>query len=131
MKKTFCIFLLVLFFTVGSNVFAQENEIAGIWRGSFTDANHGETGLSLIIYTEGNNFKGIFSFYNMPGRNNAGQGSYYVNVSYNPSTRTYAIRGHEWINRPANYNFTDLQGSIRGNIFSGSNFQLQSSQSQQ
>ena len=88
MKKTFCIFLLVLCFALGGKAFAQENEIVSTWRGSFTDANHGETALTLIIYTEGRNFKGIFSFYNLPGRNNSAEGSYYVNVSYNTSTRT-------------------------------------------
>ena len=85
------------------------DNLIGVWEGSY-GANQGETGLTLTIFNEGNNFRALFEFYNLPGRNNSLEGSYYMTVSSDQSS--YILRGHEWIERPINYVFVDLKGTI-------------------
>ena len=93
------------------------DELVGDWEGSY-GPNQGETGLTLKVYKEGNNYKAIFDFYNLPGRTNSLEGSYYMNVSSDQSK--YILKGYEWIIHPSNYIFADLEGTINGNVFSGS-----------
>jgi RNA polymerase subunit RPABC4/transcription elongation factor Spt4 len=93
------------------------DELVGHWEGSY-GANQGETGLTLNVFRDENNYKAIFYFYNLPGRINSLEGSYYMNVSFNQSK--YILKGYEWIERPGNYVFVDLEGTINGNVFSGS-----------
>jgi len=93
------------------------DELVGEWKGSY-GANQGETGLTLSVYKEGSKYKAIFDFYNLPGRTNSLEGSYYMNVSTDESK--YILKGDQWISRPSNYVFVDLYGTISGNVFSGS-----------
>jgi hypothetical protein len=93
------------------------DELVGVWEGSY-GPNQGETGLTLTVYEEGNKYKAKFEFYNLPGRSNSQEGSYYMNVSSDRSK--YILKGYEWIKRPSIYNFVDLEGTINGNVFSGS-----------
>jgi len=96
-------------------------DLVGTWEGKY-GAGQGETGLTLTVYEEGGNYKAIFDFYNLPGRSNAANGKYYMNVSYNTSTRRYSLIGYEWIIRPDSYNFADLEGTLTGDVFSGSTY---------
>jgi len=99
------------------------NHLIGIWRGTYrTGRPMSEVGLTLTVYKESNLYKAKFEFYNLPGRNNSANGSYYMNVYYNSTTRSYVLRGYEWINQPRNYVFADLEGTITENVFSGSTF---------
>ena len=93
-------------------------DLIGVWVGSYTGANQGETGLTLNVFMEGEEYKAIFHFYNLPGQTNAAEGRYYMNVSYDGSR--YYLNWYEWIENPANYIYGDIVGVIRGNIFSGS-----------
>jgi hypothetical protein len=100
-------------------------DLVGVWEGSYT-ANQGETGLTMTVYEENGNYKAIFYFYYLPGRTNAAfmqedeEGSYYMNVSANHSTRKYNLVGYEWIDRPgSNWSFVDLEGIVHGNVFTG------------
>jgi hypothetical protein len=97
----------------------EENELVGVWKGSY-GANQGETGLTLNVYKEGDVYKSIFHFYNLPSRTNATEGKYHMQVLYDKSTKIHYLRGYEWIERPGNYVFVDLEGTVAGNIFSGS-----------
>lgn len=108
------------------NVHSAEalEKLVGVWKGSYS-AGQGEAGLTLTIYEEVGNFKAIFDFYNLPGKRNSASGKYYMNVSYNPSTGRYSLRGYEWIVRPGSYTFLNLEGTLSGDVFSGSsNFRV-------
>ncbi|MDR2580567.1 MAG: hypothetical protein LBC85_06200 [Fibromonadaceae bacterium] len=128
MKKR--LFLIIaLFVSSLTTVKAQFNanseeflrKLVGVWEGSYS-AGQGETGLTLTVFEEGGNFKATFDFYNLPSKNNAANGKYYMNVSYNTSTKRYSLIGYEWIKRPRNYGFADLEGTLTGNVFSGSTY---------
>ena len=95
------------------------NRLVGVWEGSYV-ANQGETGLTLDVYMDGGHCRAIFDFYNLPGKTNAKEGKYVMRVSYNTSTQQYYLRGHTWVERPDNYRFVDLEGTITGDDFSGS-----------
>jgi hypothetical protein len=93
-------------------------ELVGVWEGSYT-ANQGETALTLIVWEENGNYRAIFYFNNLPGRTNAEEGSYYMTVTSNHSTGIYNLVGTEWINQPEDWVFVDLEGTVQGNVFSG------------
>jgi len=95
------------------------NNIIGIWRGTY-DADQGRTGLTLTVAKADNAYKSVFDFYNLPGKSNAANGKYNMNVSYNTSTGRYFLEGYEWIDRPPNYGFVNLDGIlIEEDVFSG------------
>jgi len=96
------------------------DNLTGVWEGSYTGANQGETGLTLTVFKEEENYKAIFHFYNLPGRTNVREGRYYMNVSYNEETGKYLFSAYEWIERPSNYTWGNLEGELSGNVFSGS-----------
>jgi hypothetical protein len=125
MKKS--LFFIVALFVCGltaiqaqPDVFSEEalKSLVGLWEGSYS-AGQGETGLTLSVYEVGGSFKAIFYFYNLPGQSNAADGKYYMNVSYNTSDGKFFLRGYEWILRPNNYTFADLEGTLAGDVFSG------------
>jgi hypothetical protein len=93
-------------------------DLIGVWEGSYINASQGETGLTLNVYMEGEKCKAIFHFYNLPGRTNAAEGRYYMNVSFDKSK--YFLNWYEWIENPAGYIYGDMEGTIRGDIFNGS-----------
>jgi len=96
------------------------NNIVGVWKGNYS-APQGDTGLTLNVYKEGSDYKATCHFYNLPGRTNTLEGKFYMNVSYTPSTKIYYLRAYKWIEDPGGgWVYFDLNGSIVGNIFSGS-----------
>ena len=103
-------------------------DLVGVWEGSYF-VNQGETGLTLTVWEENRIYKATFYFYNLPGRTNTAilpqgaDGSYYMNVTSNHSTRKYNLVGYGWINRPnvpgTTWSFVDLEGVVHGNVFTG------------
>ena len=100
-------------------------DLVGVWRGSYV-ANQGETGLTLTVWEENGRYRAIFYFFHLPGRTDSrllpvgGEGSYYMNVISNHSTRRFNLVGTEWIDRPGpNWVFVDLEGIIHGDVFTG------------
>jgi hypothetical protein len=91
--------------------------LIGVWEGSYV-ANQGETGLTLTVTKESGTLQAVFKFYNLPGRANAAEGSYYMHTYQNGR---YAFSGYEWIEQPSGYGFLDLAGSVdsTGNTLSG------------
>jgi len=98
-------------------------KLVGVWEGSF-DFIQGETGVTLTVYKEGEAYKAIFEFYNLPGQTNTEEGKYYMNVSFNEYYEEYFLEGYEWIENPGNdffgsHDFANLVGTINGKVFSG------------
>ena len=130
-KKGFYIFLIFNFLLLGcvtKNEAIQEetkppnplDNLVGVWEGSYTGANQGETGLTLDVYKEKEKYVAVFHYYNLPGRNNVSEGKYYMDVTYSESTGKYFLKANEWIIHPRNYTWGDLEGNITGNFFTGS-----------
>ena len=92
---------------------AYASDISGTYEGWYY-ANQGQTGLTLTINDDNT---GVFDFYNMPGKTNAKDGSYYVTVSENGDTVN--VSGTEWINKPSTYMFVSLSGTINNGIYTG------------
>ena len=117
-KKMFCCILTIAVFVTtlaASNcVFAAEPlDLTGVWEGWYY-ANQGQTGLTLTVYEDQT---GVFEFYNMPGRSNAKDGSYTIEVSVDDGV--YRIVGKEWIERPSSYGFVSLRGSLENGTLKG------------
>ena len=96
----------------------SENDLVGVWKGSYF-AGQGETAMILTVYEERGAYMAIWDFYNLPGRSNAGEGKFYLQVSYNRAREKFYLKATEWIERPSNYGMPDLEGTITGNVFSG------------
>jgi hypothetical protein len=114
--KSFIIIFVFGFLIISCN---SSNDIVGIWEGSYI-ASQGRTGLTLNVYNVNDHYEAIFDFYNLPGETNSKEGKYYMYGSYNELTGRYNLIGYEWIKRPVNYIFVDLEGKITRNIFRGS-----------
>lgn len=93
--------------------------IVGVWEGSYTGANQGETGLTLDVYKERDKYVAVFHYYNLPGKNNVSEGKYYMDVSFNDEKGIYFLKASEWIVHPKNYSWGDLEGNITDDIFAG------------
>jgi len=105
--------------TVQTKQEIPESDLIGVWKGSYT-AGQGETALILTVYEEHGSCVAIFDFYNLPGKSNAREGKYYMDVSYNKQREKFYLKGTKWIENPGGgYNFADLEGTIARNIFSG------------
>jgi hypothetical protein len=96
----------------------SEEDLVGVWKGSYFNSS-GEVALILTVYEEGGRYMAIFDFYNLPGRSNSREGKYYMNVSYNQAREKFYLKGVEWIEKPGDYVFADLEGTITGNVFGG------------
>jgi hypothetical protein len=120
-KLTFIlnIILVTILLFVVSCYGNTNNDLVGIWEGSYV-AFQGETGLTLNVWKEGEYYIAIFDFYNLPGKTNAKNGKYYMYGYYDESTEKYNLIGYEWIERPSNYIFINLEGKITGRTFHGS-----------
>jgi hypothetical protein len=118
-SKLILSFSIIFIFGFLIIIFDSSNDLVGIWEGSYI-ATQGKTGLSLSVYNADEHYEAIFDFYNLPGKTNAKDGKYYMYGYYNESTKKYNLIGYEWIKRPDNYVFVNLEGKIKGNIFSGS-----------
>lgn len=103
-------------------------DLVGVWEGSYS-ATQGETGLTLTVFEDNGVYRATFYFYHLPGKTDAGllpegvDGSYYMTVTANDSTRKYNLVGDEWISIPntpgASWSFVDLEGIVHGNVFTG------------
>ena len=92
--------------------------LLGTYKGSYF-ANQGETGLTLTIFKNEDQYKALFDFYNLPGKNNAKNGKYYMNISYDKNTGTYYFDPYEWISKPSTYEFVALKGKLTNDVLSG------------
>ncbi len=92
--------------------------LLGTYKGSYF-ATQGETGLTLTVYKEDDQYKALFDFYNLPGKSNAKSGSYYMDVTYDIETDEYIFTSTEWITKPSTYDFVDLKGKLNGDVLSG------------
>ena len=97
------------------------DNLIGEYKGTY-NAGQGDTGLTLTVFKDGSNYKATFDFYNLPGKSNADEGKYYMNVTYNTSSKKYTLTGYEWIKQPWGYTFANLEGTLNGNVLSGSTF---------
>lgn len=96
----------------------MEDELVGTYKGSYMQ-NAGETGLTLTVYKERGKYKAVFDFYNLPGRDNAKSGKYYMNVAYDPVTKECVFTATEWIDRPSDYILLDLCGKLDDGVITG------------
>ncbi len=92
---------------------AAADKLSGVYEGYYYAAQ-GQTGLTLTILSDD---KGIFEFYNMPGRSNAKDGSYYVSITYNNGE--IVLKGTEWIKHPSGYSYVTLKGTLNGFEYTG------------
>lgn len=90
--------------------------LAGTYVGQY-EATQGETGLTLTILSDS---RCIFSFYNLPGHDNAESGSYYADIRYEGDE--IIITGFEWVDKPLTYSFVEFRGTLSddGTRFTGS-----------
>ncbi len=98
---------------------AELNELVGIYAGAYMQAQ-GETALTLTVYKEAYQYKAIFDFCNLPGKVNAKNGSYYMNVTYNRESGEYLFEATEWIDQPSDYYSVDLCGALKDGVLHGS-----------
>ena len=92
-------------------------DLLGVWNGSYT-ASQGETGLTLTVFMERGVCKAKFEFYNLPGKSNSSSGSYYMEVTKEPSGIFY-FRATQWIDRPFAYNSLNLRATLTNGMLSG------------
>ena len=110
---TTAIIVIVAIFIAGTtNAQSKQSDIVGVWKGRYSSS--GEVTLTINV-----DMTGFFEFVN------AGKsGSYKVSVEY--SNGRYNVIGKEWINRPSNFVFVNLnRGVIKNGVFSGTDFQLE------
>ncbi len=106
-------FIAVFAFMLLMCATAHAEDITGTYEGWYY-ATQGQTGLTLTVNADGT---GIFEFYNMPGKSNAADGSYYIKVS--PSNTGWRVDGTEWIEKPSTYSFVYLDGALENGVYSG------------
>ncbi len=92
---------------------AEPSDLAGSWEGWYY-ANQGQTGLTLTVESDG---RGMFEFYNMPGAQNAKNGSYTVTVTADGDN--LVIEGEDWIEQPSGYSFVSFDGVLNGDVYEG------------
>ena len=90
----------------------DNNEITGLWFGTYT-ANQGETSLLINIFNDNSqDTKAIFIFGPTYRNSSVPSGSFYMNGTYDKETSKIDLVGIEWIDRPTNYYMLDLSGII-------------------
>ena len=98
------------------------SELVGVWEGSYF-TRQGEIGLTLSVFEERGIFRAIFNFYSLPGKRNASYGRFCMRVIYNQATGRHSLIAYRWIERPYCHSFVDLEGTLIGDVFSGSSAQ--------
>jgi hypothetical protein len=94
-------------------------QFVGTYRGWYY-ANQGHTGLTLNVYKdEVGAYKATFNFYSVPENPSVPSGEYVCDVLYKQEEDSYYIKGQEWIVKPQNYNFVDLDGFFKENLYKG------------
>ncbi len=109
---TVCLVMLIA--PAGIPEAAAADKLSGVYEGYYF-ADQGQTGLTLTILSDD---KGIFEFYNMPGRSNAKDGSYYVRITYK-NNGEIVLEGTEWIEHPSTYRYVIFRGSLSGSEYTG------------
>jgi hypothetical protein len=110
--------VFVLPFTGCATLNPVEN-LLGLYEGTYT-APQGETGFTLNVYRSGLYYYAVFKFFPLPGTTNAESGNYYMSFDYNRPLDQWELKGAQWIERPSNYVFGNLIGTLKGDNFSGS-----------
>lgn len=94
------------------------DDIIGVYEGSYS-GNGIERGLTLTVYEEDGLYKATFEFYNMPGMDNSKSGKYLMNVYYDSYNQSYEFEAAEWIEKPSGYIMINLEGTLSGDVLSG------------
>jgi murein DD-endopeptidase MepM/ murein hydrolase activator NlpD len=90
----------------------------GLWTGTYT-ATQGETALDLTLSEENGNLYAHFSFGPLVTNPTVPEGSFYMDVEFNPNTKEIILAGREWVTRPLQprkYYMVDLNGIVSSNI---------------
>lgn len=110
-KVIFLLTLAMLVLSLSIAVYATE-AMDGVYEGWYY-ANQGQTGLTLTI----ENGEGVFEFYNMPGKANAKNGSYTIEVA--KTDDGFQVLAVQWIDKPVGYSFVTLEGTLADDTFEG------------
>ena len=92
-------------------------DLVGVYEGSYF-ASQGETGLTLTVYEENGGYRALFDFYNLPGRTNAKEGSYTMDVTVTDQG-AFRFDADQWVEKPSGYRLLDLEGTLQGEVLSG------------
>lgn len=92
-------------------------DLVGVYEGSYF-ASQGETGLTLTVYEENGAYRALFDFYNLPGRTNAKEGSYTMDVTVTDQG-AFRFDADQWVEKPSGYRLLDLEGTLQGEVLSG------------
>lgn len=92
-------------------------DLVGVYEGSYF-SSQGETGLTLTVYEENGGYRALFDFYNLPGRTNAKEGSYTMDVTVTDQG-TFRFEADQWVEKPFGYVLLDLEGTLQGEVLSG------------
>lgn len=127
LKKLFIATACVLYLCSLSVTFAAQRDpildkLIGKYVGSYTVTSNMKRGLTLTVYWQDGRYEAAFEFYGLPGRAKSEKGKYFMTISYDESKNAYLLDGFEWVDRPGNYVFADLIGTLDSNIFSGDVF---------
>ena len=90
----------------------------GTYNGYY-EPHQGKTGLTLTVYRENGEYKATFCFYSLTGMNNSAEGSYTMTVRYDEIDGVYILRGEKWLEKPEDYSFVNLTGTLESDTFSG------------
>lgn len=93
------------------------SQLVGVYEGSYF-ASQGETGLTLTVYEENGGYRALFDFYNLPGRTNAKEGSYTMDVTVTDQG-AFRFDADQWVEKPSGYRLLDLEGTLQGEVLSG------------
>lgn len=89
------------------------DHLVGNWYGSY-NAPQGKTALTLNILSvsEDGKVSAIFEFYNLPGKSNAKEGSFWAEGTYDFSKKVLKVKGTKWIDKPSNYIMFNIDGTV-------------------
>ena len=79
------------------------------WRGEYA-CSQGATNLDLqIVQVDGTRVRAIFNFHHAPS---GSRGSFWLDGSYNQTTRELVFKPDSWIERPGTYGMVGMEGQI-------------------
>jgi hypothetical protein len=117
LQKTLFILLFTLFIFTGiPNIsFASGFDNGSQWTGTYT-ATQGETNVRLIVTKD----LVEFDFRSTANNSSVPTGSYTMKPTFDAKTGKIYLKSVEWINHPSNFEMVDLDGTLSGDIISGS-----------
>ena len=74
--------------------------------------------MTLTVYEENGGYRALFDFYNLPGRTNAKEGSYTMDVTVTDQG-AFRFDADQWVEKPSGYRLLDLEGTLQGEVLSG------------